>query len=115
MAERTHIFDTQDELDDYLFAFVMAFAGNTGILKADPTEEEEKKINRYLEQLVLNIKAYAQEYNDLFKEGKIDKPFKQDFETYKSHGWNTIEEIRKNTIKLNEETLKYFGIKDDDK
>lgn len=114
MAERTHIFDSIDELNDYLFCFLMSFCKNEGILDSND-EEKTEETRRHIDQIVLNIKAYAQEYAALLSEGKVDNPLKQDMDYYKKElGISTLDEIREVTIKANKETLKYFGWNKDD-
>lgn len=111
-AERTHIFDNEDELTDYLFAFVAAFQFNSGLqeyldsLKGDEADKKNKEVFRALEVLVDNIRGFAEEYRLLNKEGKIEA-YGVDLEAYKQFGWKTLDEVHDNVIKANKETIKY--------
>lgn len=113
MAQRQHIFDSQKELEDYLFCFVMSFLYNMDALPEEPTEEQEANIERYLPQLYDNIKSFAGEHRFLVEEGKMD-PYLPSLEGYKEKGFANLEEVRKYSLKTQEEVKKFFGVDEDD-
>lgn len=111
-AERTHIFDNEDELTDYLFAFVTAFEVNSGLedylesLEGDEAGRKFKEAFKALEVLIDNIRGFAEEYRLLNKEGKMEA-YGVDLEAYKQFGWKTLDEVHDNVIKANKQAIKY--------
>lgn len=111
MAERTRIFDTMDELHDYLAAFLFTFLESIdAIPEEDASDEVWEKYEKNVGQVMLNIKGFAQEYAELQKDA-TQPAYLRDMNTYKKEfNVDDLEGVRKIMLEVNRRALKHFGL-----